>query len=305
MINFIKATEIWVPNKEKTELLFQSGIYGKNRELEAYSKAFVFKYDEGLPGKAWALKKPIILTSLEESYFKRTEIVTAVGLTCAIAMPIFSGEYLHAVVVFLCGDSQEHAGAIEVWKATEDRVNEMSLEEGYYGTMKDFAWISKNIKIMKGQGLPGVVWKNKMPLILKNLADSATFMRSKKATKEGISTALAIPTWLQEEDGYVMTFLSAKGTPIAKRFEMWVFDEPREHLVYSDGYSNGDVDLDTLYKDVLISKDDPVIGKTWRNGMPVLTEHYLPEYTPENYDAILTIPVILGGFCQSVIVFYY
>lgn len=97
---FIKATEIWEPNREKTQLSLVSGHYGIHKEFKEQSLSMTFNYNEGLPGKAWAEKHPIILTSLEDSYFKRIEMARKVGLTTAIAMPIFAGEYLHAVVVF-------------------------------------------------------------------------------------------------------------------------------------------------------------------------------------------------------------
>lgn len=303
MKNFIKATEIWVPNEEKTELLLQDGLYGENTELEEYSKNLSFKYNDGLPGKAWASKQPIILTDLGESFFKRTELVASMGLTCAIAMPIFTGEYLKAVVVFLCGDSEDHAGAIEVWKADEDRINEMELVNGYFGTMEDFAWISKSIKIMKGQGLPGIVWKTKEPIIM-NLSESATFMRTKKAIKEGITTALGIPAWINEEDGYVMTFLSARGTPIARRFEIWTPNSETRTLSFKEGYSD-DKDLISLYEEVKLSKDDSILGKTWKRGMPILEKSTQMEFAPSGSNNILSIPVIEYGICKAVIAFYY
>ena len=198
MNTFIKATEIWEPNREKTQLTLVNGLYGSHKEFEDYSQSLTFAYDEGLPGKAWAAKHPIILKELEGSYFKRTQMATKIGLTSAIAMPIFAGEYLHAVVVFLCGDTHEHAGAIELWSKVPDRRSEMGLVEGYYGTMKDFEWISRSIKIMRGHGLPGKVWDTGMPLIIDNLGDSATFMRASKAAKEGITTALGLQAWMME-----------------------------------------------------------------------------------------------------------
>ena len=116
---------------------------------------------------------PIVLNKLDGSFFKRTELANKINITAAIAMPIFAGQYLQSVVVFLCGDNEEQSGAIELWHASPDRLNEMALVEGYYGTMEEFEWISRNIKIMKSQGLPGSVWKTKMPLIMKNLGESA------------------------------------------------------------------------------------------------------------------------------------
>ncbi len=302
--NFIKAIEIWVPNESKTELSLQTGLYGDKKELEEQSKNMTFAYDDGLPGKAWASKQPIILTKLEESFFKRTELVQSLGLTCAIAMPIFTGEYLKAVVVFLCGDNEEHAGAIEVWKASERR-KEMTLVNGYYGTMEEFEWISKSIKIMKGQGLPGTVWQTTEPMIMKNLGESATFMRAKKALQEGITTALAIPAWVKEEDGFVMTFLSAKGTPIARRFEIWNLDQVSRTLSFKDGYSHGDIDLQETYAGVQLSKDETILGQAWKKGMPILDKSSSLVHSPNDCDNVLAIPVIQNGFCKAVIAFYF
>jgi hypothetical protein len=305
MKNFIKATEVWIPNSEKTMLHLKNGIYSGSRELEAQSKDMVFHYDEGLPGKAWASKSPIILTELEGSYFKRTELVKSIGLTTAIAMPIFVGEYLTSVIVFLCGDSEKHAGAIEVWKESEDRRNELGLVSGYYGTMEDFAWISKSVKIMKGQGLPGTVWKTGMPFILGDLGKSATFLRAKKALKEGITTAFAIPAWIVENNIYVMTFLSAKGTPIARRFEVWIPNSKERTLTFSDGHSDDGSDLKKLYANESLSKDESILGNVWKSAVPALVESSDIDNAPSNATALLAFPIIQNGFCKAIVAFYY
>lgn len=305
MNNFIKATEIWIPDAGFTKLSLKNGEYGENEELESVSQEMTFAYDEGLPGKAWAQRHPIILTDLEGSYFKRTELVMSLGLTSAIAMPIFTGEYLRAVVVFFCGSSEAHAGAIEVWRATPDRVHEMELVNGYYGTMKDFEWISKRIKIMKGQGLPGKVWKSEAPVMMGDLRKSATFMRSAKAVKEGITTAFGIPAWIDPSEGYTMTFLSAKGTPIARRFEIWKTDHEDGTVHFVDGYSHGEIDLVSQYEGVTFSKKDSLLGKTWKLGRPLLSKNFETEYAPKDCNYVLTLPIIQYGICESVIAFYY
>ncbi|MEA1919527.1 MAG: GAF domain-containing protein [Campylobacterota bacterium] len=304
MKSFIKATEIWEPNKEKTQLTLVNGFYGSFKEFEDYSKTMTFDYNEGLPGKAWAQQHPIILKELEGSYFKRTEMANKIGLTCAIAMPIFAGEYLNAVVVFLCGDLEEHAGAIELWSKVPDRRVEMGLVEGYYGTMKDFEWISRSIKIMRGHGLPGSAWESQMPYIIKDLGESDTFLRSKKAAKEGITTALALPVWMIEEDAYVMTFLSAKGTPIARRFEIWVPDETGDALVYRDGHSDDNTNLYEKYALKRHEKYQSLPGEVWKTGCPILTTDTSLEENA-SYDALLALPLLQNGFCKAVVLFYY
>lgn len=303
MKHFIKATEIWEFNKEKTELILVNGIYENLKEFEAMSKNFSFKYNEGLPGKAWASKRPIVLTKLEDSFFQRTELAKSLNLTCAIAMPIFAGEYLHSVVVFLCGDNEEHSGAIELWHANPGRPKEMALVDGYYGTMEEFEWISRNVKIMKSQGLPGGVWQTKMPKIMSDLSQSATFLRASKAEKAGITTGLAIPSWIKEEDGYVMTFLSGKNTPIARRFEIWL--PSNDELVFNDGYTIGDIDLFESHKNTTYRKNESILGRVWETGHPILNEKSDMSHAPGEYDAVLAIPVLENGFFKAGIVFYY
>lgn len=305
MSSFIKAVEVWEPDREKTVLTLGSGIYGKFKEFEAASKGMTFAYDEGLPGKAWAAKHPIILTELAGSYFKRVEMAAAIGLTAAIAMPVFAGEYLQAVVLFMCGEKEEQSGAIELWSAVPERLYEMGLVDGYYGKMDDFAWISRNLKIMKGRGLPGSTWKTHMPVIMKDLGSSPVFLRAKKAAQAGITTALAIPAWMHEEEGFVMTFLSSKGTPIARRFEVWVPDESETVLRFSDGHCDMGTDLTSRYESVTLDRSSSLSGRVWRTGMPIVTQTYDSEEGDVIFDALLAVPILQNGFFKAVVKFYF
>jgi len=305
MKTFIKAIEVWEPDHNKTELTLINGIYGPHKEFASYSKNMHFAYNEGLPGKAWALQRPIILNELEDSAFKRTDMAKKIGLTTAIAMPIFAGEYLHAIIVFLCGDNENEAGAIELWAKEADKRTEMGLVNGYYGNMQDFEWVSRNVKIMRGHGLPGNTWKSKMPYIIKDLKDSATFLRARKAAKEGITTALALPAWMSEEDGYVMAFLSAKSTPIARRFEIWIPDETGEALIFRDGYCDRDNDLEAMYALKRLKKEDSIAGKVWKTGHPILSDSIKPKESEIDFDGLLALPILQNGFCVSVVMFYF
>src|SRR5712672_2370806 len=115
MKTFIRITEIWVPTENRSELRYHDGLYGSHDEFRALSQQMRFRYNEGLPGKAWAARHPIIFRELEDSHFKRIQAATAIGLTCGVALPVFAGDVVKAVVVFLCGDSDIGAGAMELW----------------------------------------------------------------------------------------------------------------------------------------------------------------------------------------------
>lgn len=305
MKTYIKAVEIWEPDREMTTLSLAGGLYGRFKVFEEASRAMTFAYDDGLPGKAWAQGHPIVLTKLKASIFQRTEMARQIGLTAAIAMPIFIGEYLSAVVLFMCGDNEEHAGAIELWQAVPDRMYEMGLVEGYYGTMEEFAWISRRVKIMKGSGLPGLVWKTKMPVIMKDLGSSAGFLRARKAAHAGITTALALPAWVHEEAGYVMAFLSAKGTPIARRFEVWVPDESRSQLIFADGHCDMGTDLPERYEGFTIDRETSLSGRVWRTGRPALTETYDAGEGDVIFDALMVLPILQEGFLKAIVKFYF
>ena len=64
-----------------------------------------FGRGEGLPGQAWEAGRPIVLKQFEGSAFRRTQAAHADGLTCGIALPVFDGDALRAVVLIFCGDS--------------------------------------------------------------------------------------------------------------------------------------------------------------------------------------------------------
>jgi hypothetical protein len=106
---------------------------------------------------------------------------------------VFSGEFLMAVVVLLCGDDDKHVGAIELWHNDADRSHEMALVDGYCGTVDMFEFNSRHMKFPKGFGLSGRAWKVGMPLIIKDFHNSEAFLRWEEATEIGINCGVGIP----------------------------------------------------------------------------------------------------------------
>ena len=299
MKTFIKVTEIWIPGKDRTQLELATGIYGALEDFKAASTQTRFNYHEGLPGTAWAMGHPVVIKEFTHSCFKRTEAAKKAGLTCAIGIPVFSGEFLMAVVVFLCGDDEEHAGAIEVWANDADRSNELGVIDGYYGTLDYFEFVSSKTKIMKGFGLPGRVWEKGLPVLMADLGESESFIRGRDAKNAGITTALGIP--LSDKAGLIclMTFLSAKATPIARQLEIWLPDDKRERLVFNEGYCAKKSNLAGLYAEKIFAKGEGAMGRVWLTGMPSIVE----KYDVEDSIATLLMPVINQGLLKAVVVF--
>jgi hypothetical protein len=224
---FIRVVEVWVPDEVGTLLVLGSAHYGAATRFGASSRQMCFGRGEGLPGQAWEAGHPIVLKQFEGSAFRRTAAAHADGLTCGIALPVFSGETLKAVVLIFCGDgpegAQQQAGAIELWRNDAAAGKDLLLADGYYGaTSHVFEYISRRTAFRKGTGLPGLAWESGLPVFMPDLGKGGRFLRADSAQKVGINRGFAIPCNAAGPDAYVMAFLSALATPIVRRFETWL-----------------------------------------------------------------------------------
>jgi hypothetical protein len=312
MKTFIRFVELWVPDHTRTKLEFGGCLCSAEyAEFKAVSENALFAYDEGLPGKAWASGHPVILTKFANSYFKRTDEAIEAGLTCGVALPVFAGEFLMAVMVLFCGDDEKHVGAIELWHNDAEQSHEMALVDGYYGTADMFEFNSRHTRFPRGFGLPGRTWKVGMPLIVKDLHNSKAFLRWEQASEIGINCGVGIPYHTGERETWVMTFLSAQATPIALRFEIWVPNEARDALVFHSGDCSKGADLASLYAGKSIGKGEGSIGGAWATGMPAINEHLKVDgcvaaalARTAGMNQIVVLPVIEGARLKAVLAWY-
>ncbi|UGY16173.1 GAF domain-containing protein [Bradyrhizobium septentrionale] len=311
MKTFIRVVELWVPDQTRTRLEFGGSLHsGEFTEFNEVSENALFAYDEGLPGKAWASGHPVILTEFANSYFKRTDEAREAGLTCGVALPVFAGEFLMAVMVLLCGDDRKHVGAIELWHNDPDRSHEMALVDGYYGTADMFEFNSRHTKFPRGFGLPGRTWKAGMPLIINDLHNAKGFLRWEDASEIGINCGVGIP-YTTGDQTWVVTFLSAQATPIARRFEIWVPNEARSALVFHSGDCSEQSDLAALYAAKTIGRGEGSIGGVWATGMPALTEHLKQDPSiaaalarTSGMNQVVALPVIESARLKAVLAWY-
>jgi hypothetical protein len=245
MNNFIRVAEVWVPTKDRLQLQLSDGIYGALGELRAISEQTRFGYGEGLPGRAWAARHPVVVADFRGSWLAGASAET--GLAGAVALPVFAGEYLMAVAVLVCGHSDSQVGAIELWHNDPDKSHDVRLVGGYYENAEAFAFDARHTRFPRGYGLPGRAWKSRMPLIVKDLLNSQSFLRWEQAVQIGINRGLGIPYAHASGQTWAMSFLSARDTPMARRFEIWVPNETREALVFHSGDCDYTAELATEY----------------------------------------------------------
>jgi len=222
MKTLIQVIEIWTPDAAGQLLESGGGLYGAVPALGAVSGSMCFGRGEGLPGRAWEAGQPILLKDLQGGYFRRAAAAKAARLSCAVAMPVYLDDRLKAVVVFFCGDNPE-AGAIELWRNDPRVTPDMTLRDGFYGSMAEsFASASGDTYLSRGAGLPGLAWQKQTAVFMDDLAKTPKFIRSEEAAAVGIQRGLAIPCPVPSHENYALTFLSTASMPYALRVESWM-----------------------------------------------------------------------------------
>ena len=313
MQSFLRAVELWTPDEAGTSLEFAGGIYNDDlEEFRQISELAMFAYDHGLPGKAWAAGHPVILTDFADSYFRRADEARLFGLTCAVAIPVFAGANIKSVIGLMCGsDAAGHVGAIELWHNDAELSHEMTLVDGYYGAAKDFEFNSRHTKFLRGYGLPGRAWKADGPVLIKDIGQARQFLRAGDAAKSGLNLGLAIPYTNGGHETWVISFLSAASTPIARRFEIWRPDAADDALTFDSGYCSSGADLDAIFSGKTIRKGEGTLGQALASISPAIGADVKAETSIAARAAAkaglrqtVVLPVLGGDRLQAMIAWY-
>lgn len=300
---FIQVAEVWVPKDGVLELA--GGSYGGLAGFEDTSRRTSFGPGEGLPGKAWSEARPVVLKGFDGSCFKRTDAASEAGLTSAVAVPVFAGKDLNAVLVVLCGDDENRTGAIELW---QEKDGCLMLDDGYYGAARHFEWVSQHTHFPRGQGLPGGVWSAQAPMLFRDLGSGYRFVRADSAGKAGLTTGLGLPVPVPSGETFVLTLLSARGTPIAHRFELWDARAERvgqaKSAVLADGICTREGRLWTGEGDPekRVTAWQGLIGRALGSGVPVV-ESGAPKLTA-GYETMVALPIHQDGQVSHIVAWY-
>ena len=148
------------------------------------------------------------------------------------------------------------------------------------------------------------------PVFLPDLGRGAGFLRGDSATKVGINRGLALPCATPGHEQFVLAFLSAMGTPIAPRMEIWRADGDGRTLTLRDGFCEtaGPL-LNDGESAPRLEPGQGSIGLCWLNGTPGIASELASEPGPGGRTAGLTsmvvIPVLADARFVAAVALYF
>jgi hypothetical protein len=274
MSSFIRIAEIWQPSSDGTQLELTAGLFGEALSFAAQSRPMAFARGEGLPGQAWAEGRPILLKDFTAPQFHRTEAALALGLSFGLALPVFRGDALQAVVVLFGGNTADATAgaAVELWRNDPRITGDLTLVDGFYGRLPgDLEAASHDTFLPRGAGLPGLAWQREGAVFMDELGRSRRFLRADTAQAAGIRQGLAMPCTATGLSHHVVTFLSTSDTPLARRSEGWVAAPDGQNLQRDFGQCAAQGGLPTgAAGPHLPLAGDGLIARVWASGLPAL-----------------------------------
>jgi hypothetical protein len=160
-------------------------------------------------------------------------------------------------------------------------------------------------------GLPGQVWDSGMPVILEDLGRGRSFLRHESAQMVGINRAVGLPCAARDDAVWVLTFLSALNTPIARRFECWVPDARSHMFRFHAGYCEAAGALAPIYEGVELPIDAGPFGAARMSGIPAVIADIGKEQGPVADSAglaglasMVALPVYSGGQFRAVLAWF-
>ena len=321
-LTFLRAAETWVPHADGSRLVPAPHTFGASRRLAGLGRADGFARGEGLPGRAWDEGRPVLMRELDATYFQRVAAAQEAGVTCAIAVPLFVGGALKAVLVLFCGHFPGRPGALELWHADPQATGAMTLVEGAYGeSSAAFEAMSRETVLARGEGLPGAAWQRGETLFVEDLAASPKqFKRAEQAGDAGVRRGLAIPFGSRSEGGYVVALLAGTQLPLALAVDRWEPDGTRQKMLRTSSFSErhggrsavaAELPLDAPGVDQGAAHRS-VVSAAFATGVPAISDDPASEPGPVaavasavGAAALVAIPVVWGGsLIKGVVVLY-
>ncbi|MET0341858.1 MAG: hypothetical protein ABW252_12710 [Polyangiales bacterium] len=182
--------EVWESNG-KGELEHADGYYGGLAKFEEVSRQLKFSRGVGLPGQVFQHGLPRIIDDAKKSNsFIRAAAARESGVESGLGLPIWCGDVIQQVIVFLSAASTPLARAFEIW--VPDAGGQLVLGQAFYAPdLARFGKARAELVVAPGEDLPGRVFATGLPFAVST--ETRAYPQLNRAREAGIELSVAMP----------------------------------------------------------------------------------------------------------------
>jgi len=160
--------------------------------------------------------------------------------------------------------------AAEIWLPSEDQAL-LVFGGGLFGEALNFAATSRTMCFARAEGLPGQVWDQGRPILLKQL-EGSDFRRSGAAKLAGLGCAAAMPFFVGDRLTAVLVLFGGESPAFTGAFELWRNDPRVSSDMTLDEGSYGDTGeaFEQLSRDTFLPRGVGLPGLAWQKEEAVI-----------------------------------
>ena len=159
--------------------------------------------------------------------------------------------------------------AVEIWIPNTDGLLEFG-EARYERGLEEFREISELAVFAHGEGLPGMAWAARHPIILTDLVDSY-FRRADEARMLGLSCAAAIPIFAGDVLKAVVGLFFGRDGDAVGAIELWHNEADHSHeLSLVAGYYGAADDFAFNSRKTKFPRGYGLPGRAWKAQAPIV-----------------------------------
>ncbi len=162
--------------------------------------------------------------------------------------------------------------AAEVWLPTADG-SMLEFGDGLFGSALAFGAVSRQMCFGRGEGLPGRAWDEGHPVVLRQFQGSY-FRRSAAAHQAGLTSAIAMPVFVQNALTAVLVFFCGDDADRVGAIELWRND-PRvstDMTLVEGHFGAGGEALEAATRETYLPRGSGLPGMAWQRGAAVMVD---------------------------------
>jgi hypothetical protein len=162
--------------------------------------------------------------------------------------------------------------AAEIWVPDSDGYL-LEFADGLYDEAPEFGTISRSMCFGRGEGLPGRVWEQGRPIVLKDLQEGY-FQRAAAAKRAELACAVAFPVFFDEQLKSVVVLFCGSLAGLSGAIEIW-HNDPRvtPDLRLVDGvYGAEDAAFEAASRDATMPRGVGLPGLAWQRQRAVFMD---------------------------------